>query len=186
MIRCDEIKRHLDDWLDDLLAPTEQHRVASHLQDCADCRRLFERHREITEQVWALGQAADRLAAAPAESRRAKPPWISVLRIAAAVLVVVTTGFVALQFRRAGGPIPAPLGRGGSSGEATAGRSLPKESFPVKEAPSDFSVTVDDSYMAVRLESSNPRIQIVWLYPMVQPAEPESGDDDGDANDTSS
>lgn len=186
MNRCHEIKDRLDDWLDGLLEPAEQEGVAAHLQDCAACRRLFERRREIEEGVLRLGQAADRLASAPPVGKSVPLRWRSVLRIAAAVLVVVTTGFVALQYRHAGRPMPTPPGRSVLSGEARESRSLPKESPTANEAPSEFSVTVDDSYMAVRLESSNPRIQIVWFYPMVQPAEPEGDDDEGDVDDVSS
>jgi len=186
MSRCEEMRERLDDWLDGLLDQAVQDRVALHLRECADCRRFFEQHRQIEQGVWQLGQAANRLASVPVADKRVKTHWRSVLHIAAAVLVVVTTGFIALQYRHAGQPTPRPLGHSVSLAQARRSRLLPQEPPAAHAAPSDFSVTVDDSYMAVRLKSSNPRIQIVWLYPMVQPAKPQSDDDNGDVNDTSS
>ena len=185
MSRCEETRGRLDDWLDGLLDQVVQEHVARHLRECADCRRFFEQHRQIEQDVWRLGLAADRLASAPADGNRVKTHWRSVLRIAAAVLVVVTTGFIALQYRHAGHTTPSHPDRGVLSGKTPVNRSLRRMAPPAHAAPSDFSVTVDDSYMAVRLESSNPRIQIVWLYPMAQPAKPQGDDDGGDVNDTS-
>ncbi len=71
MNRCHGIQSRLDDWLDAMLEPAEQERVAAHLQDCAACRKLFERHDTISENLQALGQIADQMA--PERSEAARP-----------------------------------------------------------------------------------------------------------------
>ena len=99
MNRCHEIQGRLDDWLDDRLEPAEQERVAAHLQDCAACRKLFERHNTISENLQALGRIADRVAATPQEAAPPQRRWQSVGRVAAAVLIVGTIGMGAAWYR---------------------------------------------------------------------------------------
>lgn len=166
---CHEIQGHLDDWLDGLLEPAEQQRVAAHLQDCAACRRLFERHQAISDGLQALGQLADRMAAPPREADRPARRWQRVGRVAAAVLIVGTIGAGAAWYRlaqRADSLVHAPGGprqTGTIEGEHVGPSTIPEQ----REAL--IHLVKGDDRMVVRLPSKNPRVQIIWLYDQVRP-----------------
>ena len=169
MNRCDEIQGRLDDWLDDLLEPAEQGRVAAHLQDCADCRRLFEQHNEISEDLQTLGQLVDRMTATPREVAQPRRRWQRIGRVAAAVLIVGTIGMGAVWYRSIRTTeltvrVPdAPR----QDGNLDDGRMAPRVRTERSEAL--IHLVKGDDRLAVRLPSKNPRVQIVWFYDPARP-----------------
>ena len=48
---CDAIREQLSAYLDGELTQQQRQRIAVHLEDCADCRRIYEDFRTLRQQV---------------------------------------------------------------------------------------------------------------------------------------
>ncbi len=180
MNRCHEIQSRLDDWLDAMLEPAEQERVAAHLQDCAACRKLFERHDTISENLQALGQIANQMAPRRSEAARPGRSWQRVGRVAAAVLIVGTIGMGAAWYRWTNRAerivhVPAVPRQVGNLSDGRIGLEATTERREAR-----IRLVKGDDRMAVRMPSKNPLVQIVWFYDPARPKveSPENEDED--------
>lgn len=93
---CDNFAELLVDYADGLLGAEEAAKVASHLGECDDCRRLvgnLNRSLELAEVIWEdnLSQAGETMhMAVPA--RRTQRSWLKY--VAAAAILIVSGVFV--------------------------------------------------------------------------------------------
>lgn len=163
----------MDDWVDGAIDPAQRHAIERHLSTCASCGAAFEAQQRLAGDLSALGGAADAIAAGPAESAPKALPgasvWGTTLRFAAAMVLAVGAAWMA---RVALWPVHEDAGRSGPMYVENDARN--------HELPADSGPTVilasDRAQMAVEVESSNPRIHIVWLYDT--PVAESDGDED--------
>jgi predicted anti-sigma-YlaC factor YlaD len=92
---CDNFAELLVDYADGCLSAEQSVRVADHLAECDDCRRLLESLRislELAQVIWQDNQSKTETIRIPAPARTSRHSW---LRYAAAAIVVVSGIFIA-------------------------------------------------------------------------------------------
>ncbi|MFH1417919.1 MAG: zf-HC2 domain-containing protein [Planctomycetota bacterium] len=185
--RCQETRLRLDDWLDNLLDPVVRAAVDDHLAECPACYRVFDRHRMIEGDLLALGAAAERIADAGTRTPfRSRSWWRSAIGVAAVVAILVTVGFVTIGSRGTGNR-DRRIAREPSAGLDSTGvaRLHTRGADEPIVRPNVFAVATGDRRMAVEMESSNPRIHVVWFYDQVLPTEAPGEVEGSDAPGTS-
>lgn len=168
-MNCHEATRLIDAWLDGELSAAQQRALKGHLAGCDDCRRACETQSALSADLKALGRAADELAD-PAQSmarhgaRTVPRWWTAPLRVAA--VVAISAGALLLARAWLGPPRDAH--------DVPPRLHVDAESMTREPAERPAVIlAADRSQMTVEVESSNPRIRIVWLYDAVEalPAE---------------
>ena len=165
MMGCEKIRIRLDDWLDGRLTDEALGEVKDHLAYCEACRSHFERHLSLAEDLAALGRAANRMAdhAGPSVGRQRR-------RIGRIVAVAACLALVA------GGIYYAGLSHVEFMPPVTSAPEAPR--LVVSDRPAvplgelmvrpvdERQVRIENApdCVAVHVESSNPRVHIVWLY----------------------
>ncbi|MBN2562743.1 MAG: zf-HC2 domain-containing protein [Phycisphaerae bacterium] len=167
MMRCENIRAGLDDWLDNSADPGLRAEIDAHLADCNECARVFGRHRQLADDLLAVAGVADRMADAIKPVQVAAPPsrWRPLLGAAAfAALILVGVGLY--------------LTRPWQDNASTQIAESVDGPTPITDqaASSRFHVAVPDNMMAVHVESANPRVHIVWLYHETLPSDASHGD----------
>lgn len=161
---CEQLERYLDGDL----AGELREEFEAHLQGCAACRDEVARAERLSEL---LAQAAMRLEAVPADlaDRIERHVRHAVYRRRALLLSGVAAAMAAcvLVWQLA---TPAGPKRGGPPSA-----QLPSNSHPALTAlpPLKTEVTFADPsrVIAIPVETENPSITFVWVYPAVVPAE---------------
>jgi anti-sigma factor RsiW len=155
MTSCQDIRAGLDDLLDDLADADLRAEIEAHLATCPACVRHFESHRRIAGDLRMLGRLADRIVAAepaPAASPRSRPRRARWPAVAAALILIGTSAYFALS-------------RSSRAPRVVADAERPPTPPKASSVPgAGFRITVPEHVMAVPIESSNPKVHIVWLY----------------------
>jgi anti-sigma factor RsiW len=145
----------LDEYLLDLLPLAERQAFAKHLEHCARCRAELAVQRRVDQL---LAQAAELELAPPlaiyaAGRRGSRRRW----RWAGVGAVAGSVALAAAWWNWAD--------------IATPPRTVAGKAPPAVEQPSRPKVTVQlaDNVIARPIESSDPRVTIVWTYPVVRP-----------------
>ncbi len=126
----------LSAWIDGEIDPGTARTIASHVAECATCRREVEQMRALSASLRTLHRHAmparvrTTLAAAGSRRRASFSPWVAASMASAAVLLVL----IAVGVSRIGGPVPqAP----GAADDRHASRAL-------ESAPAAGSVLSDE------------------------------------------
>jgi len=150
-----DLCEQLDEYLLDLLPPAERQAFADHLERCARCRAELAVQRRVDQL---LAQAAELEPAPPLgfqvariQRRRARGRWAGASTVAAGLALAAAWWNW--------GEIATP--------PTTVARKAP----PVIEQPPRPNVTVQfaDNVIAQPIETSDPRVTIVWTYSVVRP-----------------
>ena len=167
MTRCQDIRAGLDDWLDGLASPELRAEIDAHLAECAKCAGYFERQRRLAGDLAALGRAANRIAdLEPAAARASASRWQGFWPAAAAAAIVVAGGVFLANYRTSHRAVQR------ADSEVTS-----VEQSPTTKAAPAFAVKTPEDCLAVPVESTNPRVHIVWLYKETLPVEPPAGEE---------
>ena len=158
MIPCKDIRAGLDDWLDGVATEPLRREIDLHLAECDACTRFFASHRHLADDLLILSDAGNRMAdaARPHAAKSGSPRWHFLVR-AAVILLVAGLGLYVTKPWRAGAPGPVTQ------------NVQPRDAEPERPSPPVFHITVPKNRIAVRIESANPRIHIVWLYSEIPP-----------------
>jgi anti-sigma factor RsiW len=173
--QCDNLDAYLCGWL----SPQETAAFEAHLADCAACRREAEQQRRIDQL---LEQGAGRVEAIPSSlidaiegritrlGRRRKMRWA--LGLSTAVAAMLAIGVWLARQRGDVRPGPRPIAEKPTEKEPTKQKVAP----PVQEASASeprvrVALADPSDGIAVPLETSNPRVSIVWIYPAVKPVQ---------------
>lgn len=164
---CSEFQERFDDWLDDCLSATDRAAFEGHLKTCDACRRFFDYHDALANDLKALGRAADRMAATRTTARPVSRHKIGILQIAAVIVLFIVPGMIIKRvwFDRVGQPTQVV-----SNDPRERSEEKPDDPGDQSARPSDssgFHFSHDDDRLAVRMKSDNPRVHIVWLYDTV-------------------
>lgn len=54
MMKCTDIQKYIDDYLDDAMSLGEQKAVESHIEQCVSCRQALEAHRTVRQALRSL------------------------------------------------------------------------------------------------------------------------------------
>jgi anti-sigma factor RsiW len=172
---CEQLERYLDC---DLVGERREE-FEAHLQGCAACRGEVARAERLSEL---LARAAMRLEAVPDDlaDRIERHVRLRLYRrramLVSGVAAAVAACVLVWQLATPAGPQPA--------GEPTA--QAQAQAVPTARPPLKTEVTFADPsrVIAVPVETANPSITFVWVYPTVVPAEqhnapePDSTPDD--------
>lgn len=172
---CDEIRERFDDWLEDSLSDANRKTIEGHLKACDACRRFFNYHETLANDLMALGRAADRMAATRTAAKPVSRHKIGALQIAAVIVLFIVPGMIIKRvwFDRFGQPTQVV---------SNDPRERAEENSTLN--PSEFQFSHDDNRLAVRMKSDNPRVHIVWLYDTIP--SPEEGDNKNELPDLDS
>jgi len=186
MLGCEKNRVRLDDWLDGLLDESARGEVNDHLAFCDECRALFKRELELQGDLVELGALGDEIATG--ESRSAsKRSWRFgrfAATVAAAVILIGTGTLLTRSLRsaRESGSVENPV-----PSIAASDHPLPLGDLMVSRIDSN-RVNIKGGgpeCVAVNVQTSNPKIQIVWLYGECQsPAIPAKDETDTQLNPT--
>lgn len=179
---CEKTRVRLDDWLDGLLDEEVRREVNDHLAFCDECRAMFRRHLDLQGDLGALGSAAERIVAA-GPSAAAGRPWRG-MRFAAslaAAMALLATGYLITREDQRG-VLPGGERRialdEGQRQELTALGDL-----MVRRAGSDaVHIKGGPNCVAVNVETSNPKVHLVWLYGECGSEAAGDSTDDGDSS----
>ena len=171
--QCDNLDAYLCGWL----SPEESRAFEAHLAGCAACRQEAEQQRRIDRL---LGQGAGRVEAIPASligtiegritrlGRRRRTRWALGLSTAAAVMLAIGV-WLAVQDGDVR-PGSRPIAEKPTEKEPTEQKAAPSVQGPSASEPCVRVALADPSEgIAVPLETTNPRVSIVWIYPAVKP-----------------
>jgi anti-sigma factor RsiW len=143
----------LDEYLLDLLPATERQAFAEHLERCARCSAELAVQRRVDQL---LAQAAEvepapalRLYVAGGIGSRRRWRWAGVGAVAAGVALAWWN-----------------WSRVSSPSTTVASKARPVVDQPPRPA---VVVRLGDNVIAQPIESSDPRVTIVWTYPVIQP-----------------
>ncbi len=169
MMTCDTVRGHLDDWLDDAVAPAVGAAIESHLSACESCRAEFARHRKLAGDLLSLGRVADGMADSGPRvgALGARGRWQRLVRIAAAVMFAAGTSWAVWSVLQ--------RDEGAQQVVKAPDADQPHDDRAIDDAPAGSSfwlaLAEGDTRMVVPVKSENPRIHIVWLYDSI----PSSG-----------
>jgi anti-sigma factor RsiW len=148
---CDQ----LDDYMLGLLEAEARAAFASHLASCTCCQRELELQRRIDGL---LGQAADLEPAPPLglrfQRRLRVQRYVRWGALAGLLLAAAWFTWPRVEPRNGGAIATAPMGAG--------------------PAPAKVSVQLSGNVIARPMESNDPRVTIVWTYPVLE-ARPRGG-----------
>ncbi len=183
MMGCEKTRIRLDDWLDGLLDESARGEVNDHLAFCDECRALFKRQLDLQGDLVELGALADRIATG--ESRTASRRSWRVGRVAATAAAAIMLVWAGTHFARSWRIAQEP-GRGESPvlPIAASEQPLPLGDLMVSRIDANqISIKGGPECVAVNVQTSNPKIQIVWLYGECQsPATPAKDETDTKLN----
>jgi len=170
---CGEIRERFDDWLEDSLSDADRKTIEGHLKACDACRRFFDYHETLANDLMALGRAADRMAAGRTAAKPVSHDRIRPLQVAAIIALFIVPGMIIKRvlFDQVGQPTQVV-----SNDPRERAEERPDDPGDQSARPpdsSDFHFSHDDDRLAVRMKSDNPRVHIVWLYDTIPP--PEDG-----------
>jgi len=169
-MNCEEYREHWHRRLDGLSHDSAADR---HCTECSACRAYVAQMERLTDVLGELRResesvGAERAAIADASvprrrHRRSAGGWFRAVRIAASLAIVVgaVTYLSIPRASRERVDRPSPDGEStadadpGAAGQAGLGITLTGESA--------------DQYLAVAAKAENPRVQVYWLYPTLQP-----------------
>lgn len=183
MLGCEKNRVRLDDWLDGLLDESARGEVNDHLAFCDDCRALFKRHLDLQGDLVELGALGDEIATGESRSasRRSWRFGRFAATVAAAVILIGTGTLLtrsmwsAREPGSAENPVPSI---------AASDQPLPLGDLMVSRIDANrISLKGGPECVAVNVQTSNPKIQIVWLYGECQsPATPVKDESDTQLN----
>lgn len=90
---CKKIEQMLVDYADGELSPSESSKVAEHLAECQDCRRMLEalqRSLRLADVIWEDGLAETKAIRVPMSREARKARWPRYAAIAASIVLVVS------------------------------------------------------------------------------------------------
>ena len=93
---CEDIEQMLVDYADGQLSPSDSSKVAEHLAQCEECRKVLDtlhKSLELAGVIWADAHTETENVRIPAAKTR-KIRWSRYAAIAASILVVATTSIV--------------------------------------------------------------------------------------------
>lgn len=162
MNACATCREQIDLRIDGMLDASLQSQLADHLSQCAACRRYDATQRALSGDLSALSRVAEVVAAPRVSARRWAPNWMHTGKVAAALAfaVLCTWTFVRKSSIKLN-ESPAPVARD-STGDDPSTR--PPVRFAVSVEPTEAA-----SRFAIPIETTNPRIHMVWLYDSVSP-----------------
>ncbi|MBE7507400.1 MAG: zf-HC2 domain-containing protein [Planctomycetia bacterium] len=183
MMGCEKTRIRLDDWLDGLLDESARGEVNDHLAFCDECRARFKRHVDLQGDLVELGVLADRIATGEsriASSRSWRVGRVAVTAAAAVMLVWAGTHFArSWRIAQEPGSVESPV-----LTVAASEQPLPLGDLMVSRIDAtQISIKGGPECVAVNVQTSNPKIQIVWLYGECQsPATPVKDETDTKLN----
>lgn len=157
---CDRFRAQLDAWLDDELDAADRAELESHVDSCDACRAYFGRAAAVADRLSELGTVADAIAASAGSIPERRPSYSQpIVRIAAAIVLLAVAGLAwrAGLWRSERTASPTPIVRTDSDHQ-------PPRLRPSTTDVREIVVASDAPKLAVRMESGNPRIQIVMFY----------------------
>lgn len=95
--QCEETQKLLVDYSDGLLSQQETNLVSQHLDECENCRKLYEalgRSLELSNIIWEDNLIEIENAASPVLPKAKKIHWLRYVSVAAGVLLIITTGIL--------------------------------------------------------------------------------------------
>ncbi len=113
-MKCNKAKKMISEFIDENLDPRENLALKSHLEDCSDCRKIFEDFKKIRSEAESLGkfspsgQSWSRILEGvkeekliPVKGKRERPSFLTTLPklqpvYAAALLLVIVIGAVSI------------------------------------------------------------------------------------------
>lgn len=161
---CEKTRVRMDDWLDGLLDEKVHGEVKDHLAFCDECRAMFKRHLDLQGDLAALGAIAERIAAAgPGAAAGRRWRGIRIAVGVAAVMALFATGYLITQENhledRPGVREQIAHGKRPASELTALGdlmvRSAGSDAVQIKDGP---------NCVAVSVETSNPKVHLVWIY----------------------
>lgn len=183
MMGCEKTRVRLDDWLDGLLDEPARGEVNDHLAFCNECRALFKRQLDLQGDLVEIGALADRIATGEfrTASRRRWRFGRFAATVAAAVILIGTGTLLTRLLRispepgSAEKPVPSI---------AASDRIEPLGDLMVSRIDANrININGGPECVAVNVHSSDPKIQIVWLYGECQsPATPVKDETDTKLN----
>ncbi len=179
---CDDLDGYLAGWLPE----DERTRFEAHLADCPTCGLGLQQQRRIDRLL--AGAAACAEPAPPAlvdriegriRSCRRRRAARRALGLSAAVGVLLAIGLWSATRDRSVPPEPDPLVERPAEPEAEPPHATPPAPLVADaEPPVRVSLANASDGIVVPVETSNPHVSIVWIYPTVRPARATGRPDD--------
>lgn len=167
----------LEDYLDGELLQPERRRFESHLPSCPSCNeeiaafaRLKRRLASAVEQELCPPELIRRIESQILTAPERRPIRISA-RIAVAAATLCVAAWLTLGLRK---PQPTELWVAPDAIPRPELRSKPSEA-PAShgnKSTANIRVELSDEYLAVPVETNDPRIAIIWLYPTAEVSTP--------------
>lgn len=161
MTPCEQHLNRLDAWLDDELDSADAAALEKHLAACPACCDVFQSHGALAGRITQLAELSNRIAVKTAAPIEETPSRFHSWRTAAAILLAIGAGIAAFTTRSPRHTIQVIKGPSAHSGGATTPRD---PVAPVRPEPVEPTVEVGSNQMAVRMETRNPSIHIIWIY----------------------
>lgn len=161
MTPCEQHLDRLDAWLDDELNSADEAALEKHLAACTACRHVFQSQGALARRITDLAEISNRIAVKTAAPSEETPSRFRSWRTAAAILLAVGAGIAAFTSRSPRHTIQVIKGPSARPGGVTTARS---PVAPVRPEPVEPTVEVGNNQMAVRMETRNPSIHIIWIY----------------------
>ena len=172
---CDQIDDYMLGWL----SPDEAAAFERHLTDCPVCRRELNLQQSIDGLLAGCGGPMDVIPSGlvertqylvRAERRRKVVRWAAGLAVAVAVLLLAVIGRFAFWSTSGQGNRDVAVSQNPAGAPGNTASNSPISTLENPKASTRVALADPSSGIVLECKTSDPKINIVWIYPTVKPA----------------